>query len=572
MSVLGQLFSWLTRKAFLYVALVLAIGAATFVLPWVGQQLGDRVELRTRDAALQNAAAIIAEERELAEQQFTSNAAKLQNKSLEALQGQQRELQGEAANLRRQIDGAGPAWQLAVLDRDELLANERRKLRLSIVNQEITAVAAASSVVATRGKSLADRTTLRVQQNRLEKAQVACDAARKARAQYRSTLIGTVDEYLRSPRYQNLQELENSRCQERDRLQKVVNTLQATARRTDAARQRATAAFRSASTATNFIRRSSGELTRDAERAQTELTGSFLEKLRLWSEEYRLAALMEKALFALLAIIAAPYLVRLFSYFVLAPAAMRRRSIRITVPGGPAAAITPAAPSATSVAVKLLPGEELLVRQDYLQTTSHAGAKATQWFLDWRKPVTSMAAGLTFLTRIRGDGEATTVSAVRDGLAEVTILALPQGGACVLQPRALAAVAQPIGRPLLVTSHWRLGSLNAWLTLQLRYLVFHGPVRLVLRGGRGVRVEPASQGRIFGQDQLVGFSADLAYSVTRTETFWPYFFGREQLLKERVLDGGGVVILEEAPLTARHGEVRQGLEGMIDAGMKVFGV
>lgn len=53
------------------------------------------------------------------------------------------------------------------------------------------------------------------------------------------------------------------------------------------------------------------------------------------------------------------------------------------------------------------------------------------------------------------------------------------------QPRALAAVAQPIGRLLRVTGHWRLLSLNSWLTVQLRYLVFHGPARLVVQGGRG---------------------------------------------------------------------------------------
>ena len=279
-----------------------------------------------------------------------------------------------------------------------------------------------------------------------------------------------------------------------------------------------------------------------------------------------------QAALALLAIVLSPFLIRLFCYFVLAPAAMRRSAIRVRVPGGSGAIVPLSERSATSVAVRLMPGEELLVRQDYLQTSSHAGAKGTQWWLDWTKPITSFATGLTFLTRIRGDGEVTTVSAVRDGLAEVTILTLPEGAACVLQPRALAAVVQPIRRRLRITRHWRLGSLNAWLTLQLRYLVFHGPARLVLKGGRGVRVEVAEQGRVFGQDQLVGFSADLAYSVTRTETFWPYFLGREQLLKDRVMAGEGVLIIEEAPLTARRGEVRRGLEGMIDAGMKVFGM
>jgi hypothetical protein len=124
-----------------------------------------------------------------------------------------------------------------------------------------------------------------------------------------------------------------------------------------------------------------------------------------------------------------------------------------------------------------------------------------------------------------------------------------------------------------ITSHLRLFSLNAWLTMQLRFIVFHGPGCLVVRGGRGVRVEPAAAGRIFGQNQLVGFSADLAYSVTRTETFAPYLFGREQLFKDKVEQGAGILIIEEAPFAGRHGgEVRRGLEGAFDAGMKALGL
>lgn len=44
-----------------------------------------------------------------------------------------------------------------------------------------------------------------------------------------------------------------------------------------------------------------------------------------------------------------------------------------------------------------------------------------------------------------------------------------------------------------------------------------------------MRVERAERARVLGQDQVVRFSTDLAYSVTRTETFWPYFLGRDAL-------------------------------------------
>ena len=331
---------------------------------------------------------------------------------------------------------------------------------------------------------------------------------------------------------------------------------------------------RSTHAATLALTKANAEYDALVEERAKALSGNNVEKARHWAEANNIDAAMKWAAFALLTIVVSPFLIRLFCYFVLAPAAMRRPNIRLRVPGeGSGLPVLPSSPSTTSLGVQLEPGEELLVRQNYLQTTSPSGAAGTQWFLDWRHPITSFATGLTFLTRIRGDEELITVSAVHDPFAEVTSVTLPPGSSCVLHPSAIAAVAQPISNRLRVAGHWRLFSLNAWLTLQLRYLVFHGPARLIVQGGRGVRVERAEHGRIFGQRQLVGFSADLSYSVTRTETFWPYFFGREQLLKDRVEAGHGVLIIEEAPFAGRRGrDGPRGIEGFLDAGMKVFGM
>lgn len=281
-----------------------------------------------------------------------------------------------------------------------------------------------------------------------------------------------------------------------------------------------------------------------------------------------------KAAVLLAGIVATPYLIRLVFYFILAPLAERRPSVRFDWRAEPRrASVTLLQASATSAPIKLGAGEELLVRQGFLQSTSSAGAKATRAILDWRHPLTSVASGLAFLTRINGEGETTVVSAVRDPFAEVAVLDLPLGAACVLQPRTLVGVVQPAGQPIRITSHWRLGSLHAWLTLQLRYLMFHGPARLLVKGGRGVRVEQAERGRIFGQSQLVGFSPELAYTVTRTETFWPYFLGLEQLLKDKVEAGEGVLIVEEAPMDAGGRlEPRRGLEGAADVILKAVGV
>lgn len=327
-----------------------------------------------------------------------------------------------------------------------------------------------------------------------------------------------------------------------------------------------------AATATLAIKRTRAAYDRLVAGRAKQLGGNGVEQARGWAEQVGLKAVLMTAAWALLAIILSPFLIRTFLYYIIAPLAARRPAIRLVTPGGASARIPLADRSSTSVGVRPAPGEELLVRQDYLQASAAAGAKSTRWLLDWRHPLTSLAAGLSFLTRIRGQGQLTTVSAVRDPFAEVTVLTLPEGATCVLHPRALAAVAQPIGRPVRISSHWRLGSLNAWLTLQLRFLVFQGPARLVVKGGRGVRVERAERGRVFGQDQLIGFSADLAYCVTRNETFAPYLFGRDSLLRDKVIDGEGVLLVEEAPFAGRRGGAARGLEGLFDAALKVVGI
>ncbi|HSJ77597.1 MAG TPA: hypothetical protein VK913_02580, partial [Erythrobacter sp.] len=261
---------------------------------------------------------------------------------------------------------------------------------------------------------------------------------------------------------------------------------------------------------------------------------------------------------------------RVIAYHVLAPMAARWPPMRFG-----AAGTDPPAPgsekSAVSVTITLGPYDEALVRQDYLQSSSLTGAKRTRWLLDWGHPFTSFASGMRFLTAVRGAGERVTVSAVKDPFAELAVLAVPEGAACVLRPSALAGVVQTAGEPLRITSHWRVFSLPALLTWQWRYLAFHGPARLVVKGGRGVRIEPAERGRIVGEGQIIGFTAGLAYAVIRSETFWPYFFGREVLLKDRLEAGDGVVLIEEAPLAGRSG-IRRGFEGMADAVLKLGGI
>ncbi len=305
---------------------------------------------------------------------------------------------------------------------------------------------------------------------------------------------------------------------------------------------------------------------------------------------------LPQALAILAAMVLSPLLVKGLAYFVVAPLATRRPPLQLlpeesgalTATDGQrfgmqadgaapvAALLTPADGriSAPSLSLRLAPGEQLLLRPQYLHGTPLEAEKDTRWLLDWRMPLTSLAAGMVGLLRVRvGREQRVTVSSTTDPLAEFSCIDVPAGAALVLQPRCLAGVVQPGDAPVRISRHWRLGHLSAWLTLQLRYLIFHGPVRLVVQGPRGVRMEAVSSGRSVNQAATLGFSARLAYAVARNETFPSYLFGQRALFQDRWTGDRGHCVYAETPApSARGGLFGRGLEGALDTLLKAFGV
>ena len=305
---------------------------------------------------------------------------------------------------------------------------------------------------------------------------------------------------------------------------------------------------------------------------------------------------LPQALLILAAVVLSPLLVKGLAYYVVAPLATRRPPLQLlpeesgaltatggmrsaaATDGGPplAALLTPADDriSAPSLSLLLAPGEQLLLRPQFLHGTPLEAEKDTRWMLDWRMPMTSLAAGMVGLLRIRVEREQrVTVSSTTDALAEFSCIDVPTGAALVLQPRCLAGVVQPGPAPVHITRHWRLTHLSAWLTLQLRYLVFHGPARLIVQGPRGVRMEAVSSGRSVNQAATLGFSARLAYAVARNETFPSYLFGQRALFQDRWTGDAGHCLYAETPASStRGGLFGRGLEGALDTLLKAFGV
>ena len=301
----------------------------------------------------------------------------------------------------------------------------------------------------------------------------------------------------------------------------------------------------------------------------------------------RVAAVIHRelptAIAVLLGIIFLPIGIKAFFYFIVAPWATARPPIRL-LPAASGRVVSPSAQagrengrgrmSAVSQAIVLGENQELLIQPEYLQSTSLQAGKTTKWLLDAQFPFSSLLSGMFMLTRVSPAGaEPVVVSATKDALSEVGIIDLADGAAFVCQPRSLAGVVQDRSNPLRITRHWRLGSLHAWLTLQLRFLVFHGPGQLILKGCRGIRIESAGTGRLINQAATLGFSANLDYANTRCETFVSYWTGKEDLFNDLFTGGSGVYVYEEVPdLKRTTGITGRGLEGLTDAVLKVFGV
>ncbi len=294
-------------------------------------------------------------------------------------------------------------------------------------------------------------------------------------------------------------------------------------------------------------------------------------------------AVLPTALLILLGVILTPVAIKALFYFVLAPLATRRPPVRL-LPGSGGGLTLEAGASSVSRAMTVDDAHELLVHPEFLQSASVSGEKSTQWLLSRHFPLTSLSAGMVALTRIRCEAPETfVISATHNAFSEIGVLDLPAGSAVVMQPHNLVGVLQRRDTPLRITAHWRINSVHAWLTLQLRYLALHGPAKLVVQGCRGVRVEPATGARAINQAATIAFSANLPYSTRRCETFAAYLLGKQELLNDcfgstpeagamEARDAGCFVYQEMPHADRKAGITGRGLEGLADSVLKVLGV
>lgn len=566
-QLLATLLRGLGRNLLVFAAIVLILASSHWLRgEWtkVQQIVGELPALRQAQAGFDARRAVLARSTE-------DELRRLAGAGIAQLDGRIADVDKEIARLRREGEAA-PVLGAALAGREalaqQLARSAMRDMEIELRRQEKTHLLALRA----RVDALANRQAALATLERLRREHVAVytalQDALKRRAQLEKA-AGTWGKLFFTEDYRQLLALDAQVSQLRARnsaahrafqaQRTLVNTLPSVG---------APAAFRLNEEALAAAAAPLREQLREVE----QLAGTSA----AWQAYGLVQPLLLPALLLLAAWWLVPAAIRVLFYFVLAPLAARRPAI--VIKDAPASSSTPvrssARISAVSHSLALAPGEELLIRPDYCQSQPAGVLVATRLLFDWRRPLSSLAARLWLLKRLRATTAAEViVSATSDPLDEVALLVLAPGESFVLQPRGLAGMVYRTGQRPAIRSHWRLGSLHAWLTLQLRYLSFEGPATLVLKGCRGVRLERGGAGRTISQDATLGFSAHARYTTVRAEPFLPYLAGRQPLLHDSFAGQEACFLYEEVPRSAQASRRRNNpFEVLLDAALKAFGI
>lgn len=274
-----------------------------------------------------------------------------------------------------------------------------------------------------------------------------------------------------------------------------------------------------------------------------------------------------------------PPLGRILLYFLFAPLVSGRAPVRL---GSPAGQLPEVTVSRASIDLSLAPGDTLWVKEKFLQASDEGLGRKTRTVLDWRMPFACVAAGLTELIEIKNhSGDTTyraTFSCQDSPHTELALVTVPAAAAIVLRPSFLAGAVGVGGGKLAIRRHWRLFTMQSWVTGQFRYFEFVGPCRLLVAGSRGVRAEilqsasdAPGPARRTNQDATIGFTPGLAYRSVRAETFWAYFRGMNPLFDD-LFEGQGVFLCQETSAKGPQEKVRRFWGGLRNGLLRIFGL
>jgi len=265
-----------------------------------------------------------------------------------------------------------------------------------------------------------------------------------------------------------------------------------------------------------------------------------------------------------------PGLMRFVWYFLLAPLATRAPPVRLLPVGDADQQVQFTCSAAVKrLSVTIPPQASLYARAACVKEYAVGASKRTEFMWNWSAPLISYAAGLWELTRVDGGPGGCDVSlwSGDDADRQLVLVDLQNHPGLVFRPRHLVGLIHQPGT-LRLRRRWRLLSLHAWCTLQLRYILLEGTGQVVLWALGGVEAaSPVAGDRCVTQSAVAGFDGRLQYAVRRNETFWPYLRGREPLFDDCFAGDASYLVA----VAGGQGERHVGLDGWLDRMLGVVG-
>ena len=247
-----------------------------------------------------------------------------------------------------------------------------------------------------------------------------------------------------------------------------------------------------------------------------------------------------------------PSIVKLLSFYLLAPILARGKAIKFSEEEG------------------------------FLQSSDDSLKRKTRFIFDWSIPFTSIACRLTELVELRngqaGGRLAATLSNGDDPRMELSVIEVPDGASIILRPSFLVGVLTKGEDKVEIRRRWTLFRWQAWITLQFRFFEFVGPCRIVVAGSRGVRAEILQDegegtrpARRTNQLSTIGFTPNLDYLPVRAETFWGYYRDMNPLFDD-LFAGNGLFVLQETSRDSDQTGPKKFWATIWNSILKVFGI
>ena len=232
-----------------------------------------------------------------------------------------------------------------------------------------------------------------------------------------------------------------------------------------------------------------------------------------------------------------PFFWKVLWYYGFARLAEKAKPIQLSTPHAPGQ-ISFRAPEKRLVATVSAEHALFVRMRTVKQHDKQHIAKKMRLVWKWSAPFISYAAGLWELTEItaKAEGNSGEVLLISDtpGM-RIVELTLENHPGFVVSSRYVVGISGGID----VKTQWCIHRLHSWLTGQFRYVIFTGSGRLYLQGHDGIDAMPARHDPIGIEKHLViGFDARLAFSTSRTETFWPYLRGVTPLIEDQFAGDG----------------------------------